>query len=217
MEGLKRLVDTHDLAPGSPDALAAELLRGQRPYRLPVGRRQRVAAALAAATRAPRAPALLRPAVVAAVLLGGGAFASAGLFRWPQWIVERVHQLRPAAETAPPAHVAARRAHAAASAAPLTAAPDHAAPADPAPRLTAPARRRDGVAALHAARGATPADTPEDAAPVLAAVRALRRDHQPARARALLDAYLRRHPSGTLAQEALALSIEAALANHDAD
>jgi len=57
----------------------------------------------------------------------------------------------------------------------------------------------------------------EDAGPVLAAVRALRRDHDPARARALLDVYLSAHPSGGLAEEALAISIEAAAANHDAD
>jgi hypothetical protein len=65
--------------------------------------------------------------------------------------------------------------------------------------------------------GVTMASAREDAGPVLAAVRALRRDHDPARARALLDVYLSAHPSGGLAEEALAISIEAAAANHDAD
>ena len=37
------------------------------------------------------------------------------------------------------------------------------------------------------------------------------------RARALLARYLGRHPNGALAEEALALSIEAAVAHHDAD
>jgi outer membrane protein assembly factor BamD (BamD/ComL family) len=63
----------------------------------------------------------------------------------------------------------------------------------------------------------TVASAREDAGPVLAAVRALRRDHDPARARALLDAYMSAHPSGGLAEEALAISVEAAAANHDAD
>jgi hypothetical protein len=37
------------------------------------------------------------------------------------------------------------------------------------------------------------------------------------RARALLARYLGRHPNGALAEEALALSIEAAVAHHDGD
>jgi len=52
---------------------------------------------------------------------------------------------------------------------------------------------------------------------VLAAVRALRRDHNPVRARALLNVYLSAHPDGALVEEALAISIEAAVANRDAD
>ena len=57
----------------------------------------------------------------------------------------------------------------------------------------------------------------EDAGPVLAAVRALRRDHDPVRARELLDAYMTGHPSGGLVEEALAISIEAAAVHHDPD
>jgi hypothetical protein len=57
----------------------------------------------------------------------------------------------------------------------------------------------------------------EDAGPVLAAVRALRRDHNPVRARALLNGYLSAHPDGALVEEALAISIEAAVANRDGD
>jgi hypothetical protein len=48
-------------------------------------------------------------------------------------------------------------------------------------------------------------------------MRALRVERNPARARALLARYLGEHPSGDLAEEALALSIEAAVAQHDAD
>jgi hypothetical protein len=57
----------------------------------------------------------------------------------------------------------------------------------------------------------------EDAGPVLAAMRALRRDHDPVRARELLDAYMTGHPSGGLVEEALAISIEAAAVHHDPD
>ena len=51
---------------------------------------------------------------------------------------------------------------------------------------------------------------------VVAGMRALRLDHDPVRARGLLAQYLERHPNGALAEEALALTIEAA-AHHDGD
>ena len=50
-----------------------------------------------------------------------------------------------------------------------------------------------------------------------AAMRALRVEHDPVRARGLLARYLAEHANGNLAEEALALSIEAALAHHDGD
>jgi hypothetical protein len=52
---------------------------------------------------------------------------------------------------------------------------------------------------------------------VLAGMRALRVDHDPVRARGLLARYLERHPNGALAEEALALTIEAAMAHRDGD
>ncbi len=47
------------------------------------------------------------------------------------------------------------------------------------------------------------------------AIGALRTDHDPWRAEDLLQSYLRTHPRGALAEEALALQIEAARARHD--
>jgi hypothetical protein len=48
-------------------------------------------------------------------------------------------------------------------------------------------------------------------------MRALRLDHDPVRARALAATYLERHPHGALAEEALAISIQAALEHRDPD
>jgi outer membrane protein assembly factor BamD (BamD/ComL family) len=53
--------------------------------------------------------------------------------------------------------------------------------------------------------------------PLLDAMRALRVERNPLRARALLTAYLERHPKGELSEEALVMLIEAAAGNHDSD
>ena len=55
----------------------------------------------------------------------------------------------------------------------------------------------------------------EDPSQVVAAVEALRKQHDPARAAKLLTEYLAAHPRGALVEEAVALSIEAAAARHD--
>jgi len=105
-----------------------------------------------------------------------------------------------------------------------TAAHDDAAPpalaeAGPAPaRVEAkptPAMPPAGDAAK--AKAARRDTSEEDAALALAALTALRRDHDPVRARAMVDAYLRAQPNGAMAEEALAIAIEAAAAHQDAD
>jgi hypothetical protein len=55
----------------------------------------------------------------------------------------------------------------------------------------------------------------EDPTQVAEAVRSLRKQGDPVRAQALLDQYLRSNPRGVLAEDALALSIEAAAARKD--
>jgi hypothetical protein len=55
----------------------------------------------------------------------------------------------------------------------------------------------------------------EDATHVVEAIQALRTDRDPARAQALLNDYLKANPRGALSGDALALSIEAASAQHD--
>ena len=50
----------------------------------------------------------------------------------------------------------------------------------------------------------------------MAALRSLRREHNPVQAGALLQTYLTRFPQGVLTEEALAIGIEAAVARQDA-
>ena len=93
----------------------------------------------------------------------------------------------------------------------------------PAPKSVAPLPSVGDVAAapLPAASATTsiaetlPAQDREDAAQVIEAIRALRSDGDGVRSGALLADYLRAHPRGVLAEDALALSIEAAAARHD--
>jgi len=234
-----RLVDQDAKRLAVSDPVASEavsLLRAATPYEAPAGRKQRVRAALLARPQR-RAPLVLRPVVVIAVLVGGGAIASAALGHLPDWVRRAYERLAPAAARAPVATAArehrVRRTRPAEpspaaivtmppaappapepATAPLIAPPP---PARAATLATRPALARHREGAILRARPAPQPDAREQTGPVLAAMQALRRDHDPARARALLDAYLARHPNGAMAEEALAISIEAAAARHDPD
>lgn len=81
-----------------------------------------------------------------------------------------------------------------------------------APAAAASARPAPGATAETARPPAPPSGAAPDSELVLAALAALRRDHAPARADGLLAEYLRLHPDGQLAEDALALAIEAAAA-----
>ncbi|HYQ44717.1 MAG TPA: hypothetical protein VER11_22185 [Polyangiaceae bacterium] len=100
----------------------------------------------------------------------------------------------------------------------------HAAPDDQAPVATAapsePAPSGATPAEPTASARSTPKTRPrpeagEDATRVVEAIQALRTERNPARAQALLNDYLKESPRGTLSGDALALSIEAASAQHD--
>ena len=78
--------------------------------------------------------------------------------------------------------------------------------------VAAPAPTSDPVENTEARVAAAP---PEEAALVLAGLRALRRQHDPAQAGVLLARYLNRFPQGVLVQESLAIAIEAAQARAD--
>ncbi|MFZ5894046.1 MAG: hypothetical protein ACOY0T_23485 [Myxococcota bacterium] len=79
---------------------------------------------------------------------------------------------------------------------------------EPAKSSEAARNRRPGGLRSRAVEG-------EDPSEVLEAIRALRKQGDAARAQVLLDQYLKTHPSGALSEQALVLSIEAALARHD--
>ena len=72
------------------------------------------------------------------------------------------------------------------------------------------------VSETHRARPSRVRARSEDPSQVVTALEALRKQHDPERAGRLLAGYLTAHPHGALAEEALALSIEAAAARHDA-
>jgi hypothetical protein len=107
---------------------------------------------------------------------------------------------------------------------PPEAPPSNAAPREsdgPRPKSN-PAKRRGSTAretrASHAPASndlvplSQPAADGEDPTPVVRAIRALRSERNPAQAEQLLQQYLRTHPHGALAEDALALLIETASA-----
>lgn len=65
------------------------------------------------------------------------------------------------------------------------------------------------------ARTSAPYPRGEDPSSVVRAIVALRNEKDPERASRLLKKYLAKHPSGSLSEDALALSIEAASRDHD--
>jgi len=205
------------------DPWLAGLVRSTEPYRSPPGRKQRVLLSLGR-VNAPRRPSLvLWPAIVVGVLIGCGAFASAALGPWRGWLGRAYDRLAPSSNRLAVAPERARTHRLAAVQAVAVAAP--------APAVAPAVATREPVAPPHVRRGMTASAheaVKQDAAPdrvreeqetqvVLAGMRALRVDHDPVRARGLLALYLQRHPDGALAEEALALTIEAAVAHHDGD
>ena len=109
-----------------------------------------------------------------------------------------------------PRKVAVRRALSAAEVAPVEPAPVAAAPVETPLPEPAPSAARSS-----AKNGRARAESSEDATHVVQAIQALRTERDPARAQALLNDYLKANPRGTLSGDALALSIEAASAQHD--
>jgi hypothetical protein len=162
-----------------------------------------------------RRPLILRLAVAVAVVLVAG---TAGAVITRRWIAPRLHGDARGAAPPPATQLAPRAVR---SPRPQAASP--VAPAD----LAAPVaetRAGDSRASKGLVRAAprrVAAAAPAAAAvarertEVLDALIALRREHDAARAGAMLSGYLAAHPRGTLREEALALAIEAADARGD--
>jgi hypothetical protein len=196
------------------------LLHSTDPYKAQPGRKQRVLLSLGRRGGGRRAPRILRPAIVAGVLISCGAFASAAIGPWRGWIARAYERVVPSSRAHAPVAIAERaRGHRAVAPSPAPSAPP---PEAPPPTLIAgPVPVRAPIAVPHPHHLApSVATTPlgeQDTQAVLEGMRALRLDRDPVRARTLLARYLDRQPNGALAEEALALSIEAAVAHHDAD
>ncbi len=200
---MQRLLDTH-APPGSPERELAQAIAALERVKSTPARRQRIWAAVTArGRRRGRAGwVLLRPAIAGAILLAAGVAAAAATVGHA-WVSREWHALtgprHPAAATPSRPAVTASGPRVA-----RAAAADLAPPAQPAPPVARPAVMR-ATAHARAAKA-------EDPTALVAAVRALRGEHDAGRAARLLEAYLRAYPHGALAEEALALQIEAAAA-----
>jgi hypothetical protein len=215
-------------------ARAAELVASIPSIARSEARKERVRkAVLGTGSRRTWGPVLLRPSVAIAVLLVAGAVAAATIGRIA--VLRTYHQLigKAASPTigrqsvvAPKLPVPAKSEASVEPAAIPGVVPAPVAPSAPAGSAgdavrtskaptEAPLSSQPDLAPGGSAQGARAAPT-QEAIQIMTAVRALRQDHDPARAGALLDDYLRRYPRGALAEEALGLAIEAASARGDA-
>jgi hypothetical protein len=201
---MERLSRSERLPAG--DRHLADLLRTAEPYQADPFRKRRVLVKVlgaAGGARIVRWPRL----VTAGVLLTAtaAAAASGGLSRGYEAIFGS-----PAAETAPASSPAVS---------------DVALPPEPTPRLEPALVAPDPTPEVDAKAqppskervraSSKPSENPEDAAAVLDAIRALRKERDPARAERLLGEYMKSNPNGVLSEDALALSIEAAAAKRD--
>lgn len=192
---------------------ALSLLGEARPYQVQPGRQERVWRELQ--TTRPRQAVRLRWAFAGASILVCALFASAALAQWPAWLARSIGSTPTldTSRTETPAAVPDRRAHRWPVERPTQAeAPPPAADVSPPPSVPS-GQTFPSVRPRHAARPTAP----EDTGPLLEAMRALRVEQNPMRARALLSSYLERHPRGKLSEEALAMLVEAAVAHHDSD
>lgn len=190
---------------------ALDLLREAPAHRLRPGERQRVLFGL----RRPHANArhvwFVRIATAAAALVAATTIAWAGLGGLPRWLTGLSHSQSDNAAPCVHAVPEAVRRRVPTPPAPMAAPPLEAVPTS----FGAPSGNPVHPSRHHLA--STTEDLDSDSGLVVQAMRALRRDANPALARGLCAAYLDRHPNGALAEEALALTVEAAVAHHDMD
>jgi|RhiMethySRZTD1v2_1073278.scaffolds.fasta_scaffold25167_4 hypothetical protein len=199
---MKRLVDDPELA---PDALRlAELVRQAEPFERNASGKRRVLTRMRERTASGFG--VRAPALGVALLVASAAAAAVG-YRW-------VDAGAAPAAISVPAPVPAPRND------PRPPNPPRAVEAAATPEVQATASKTSVATAQPApqrsrAAPAKPRASAEDPAPVLDAIRALRKSGDPARAQKLLDAYLVANPRGALSEDALGLAIEAAAARRD--
>jgi hypothetical protein len=203
---VERLVNM-DVEGDSREAALSALIAAADPVVLTQSRRERVMNGTLERSRRRRSlitRRVLPIAVVGGLLMVGAATAASAAGR--SWIARSWHRLSDAAAVGNP-HAAGEPAESGADRRIRDRTHDPIAAADTA---AAPRPRRYAPRRLHAR-----AELGESPFLVVESVRLLRKDHDPEAARRLLREYLDRYPTGALAEEALALSIEAAAARLD--
>lgn len=206
-----RLRDGAD--PREPSARwAVSLVRGAGPYEPDLERQQRVWANLRGSHPRGRGG-RLRLALAATLLVLAGLGAGAALAQWPGWLA-RIFNVAVAPER--------RSAESAGtSAKPPTAAPAVPLSAQQVPEPAAPPSASAAEAASARASGrltrGPSGPSAEESQLLLEAMRALRMERNPDKARHMLSTYLARHRTGALAEEALVMLVEAAVDRGDSD
>jgi hypothetical protein len=215
----QRLTETQDFR-DADEAEAARLLRSLPPVAPNELAERRIYARISSGPS--RRPRLAPAAVLVAALLVSTTILSATLAR--RWLAgsEQKSSGAPALSlpAAQPKHPTARREQEPSATDQLASAAQVSTRRD---RAREPLTGKRQAVASNDMRGAVeksqvaPAPPPpEEAALVMAALRSLRREHNPSQAGALAQSYLTRFPEGVLNEEALAIGIEAAVARHDA-
>ncbi|MGA2450634.1 MAG: hypothetical protein ABTD50_18360 [Polyangiaceae bacterium] len=225
---MKRLVE-EDLELGSALRPLADLVRGVAPLPAdPVGQRSMLARLQCASLDSsrwsgfePLRPGRTSPSVrrqiwaagFAAVLLS--AVAAASVVRWHGHVPWASGRTGSGALPVLTAGIASSSALPMSSSVPAASAEPEQALVEPPPAVEVPSARLK-LATKGADRSPHLLGAGEDPTPVLEAIAALRDRGDAVRAGALLADHLKAHPRGVLAEDALALSIEAAIARHDA-
>jgi hypothetical protein len=217
---IKRLID--DPGVEASERRLADLLRAAAPYEVDPFRKRRVLVSLSRVEGRSVSRFWLRPAGIALLLVSGTATAAIGHryvahgsgFFGLGSAAPAARTVKPVATPVAPATLAtantAPRANADSANSADTAATAEIAAATDATETPPSAVHGASKSASHARP-----DSSEDATHVAEAIQALRADKDPSRAQGLLNDYLKTHPNGVLSEDALALSIEAASAQHD--
>ena len=204
---VKRLID--DDALENTERRLAELFRSAVPFQVDPFRKRRILVRLERGAGPVARPFWMRPAIVAALLVSGTAAAAFGQHYAPLSGFFGLAAPSPApspSQTLPVRSTPPQRKGTIGE----TAASENLEPAAPEPSESA-------QSPAHSVKSSSRVrlDSGEDPSHVVEAIQALRTERDPARAQGLLNDYLKAHPHGVLSGDALALSIEAASAQHD--